>query len=416
MYCNNCGTNIGTSKFCPACGSESIDNERILEDLTLNDVHFQEGSSFSYTSDGAEFNYLNMGGNFIFDKKSIFFVNFTKKLPIIIITLISIFILAFLFMALSNKDSMDCVFILIIIFTNIFIAGIIGVYIFFFISSSANREKLTISVTPNDVNLYNDKGINFVSLSKDDIYQFYFVKNFLSSSHRSSKIYYFYRLLIKTNANVLIGKDKNKSTNIIDLGIQAYNPKEVRFLEQEFEKILGIPDRLVEDEFEFSKKQYTTIKNNLNGKDLPKPEFTKNLFIIKDDDQEFFLKREFNFLFFKKISSFLVDGRTLKISDSSVIGKNPNKEKTINLDVNASTSVKEQEIDGNTMYYYQNKDGSHSSFGFSTEGDPAFIRIYCVKMYPNNNRFDDIVLMHSLTFEEAEYTSFRINRLLERNR
>ncbi len=69
MYCNNCGTNMGTSKFCPACGSEAnLDNERILENLTLNDVHFLEENAFLYTNDGAIFNYRNIGCNFIIDR------------------------------------------------------------------------------------------------------------------------------------------------------------------------------------------------------------------------------------------------------------------------------------------------------------------------------------------------------------
>ena len=293
------------------------------------------------------------------------------------------------------------------------------VLIYHIIISFMNKELLTISVTPNEVNVYNNKNENFVHLSKNDIYQFYFVKKAYVTRSRSSSstIKYFYKLYIKTVNDVLIGKDKNKSTNKIDLGIQMSNPNEVRFLEQEFEKILEIPDQPVEDEFEFTKKQYTTIKNNLNGKELPKPEFTKNITILQDDDRAFFLKREFNFILFKKISNFLIDGKTLRISDSSLIGKNPSKEQLVNIESNSCTAVEEQERDGKTMYYYQNKEKGFYSSGFSTSGDPAFIRIYCVKFYPNiNNRFKYILLMHSLTFEEAEYMSYRINRILEKNR
>ena len=420
MYCNNCGTNIGDLKFCPSCGTEAYgqtDNknaERILEDLTLNDVHFYEGHSFSYKDDGAIFNYINAGSNFITDKHSKFF----KKLPIVFVVSVLFFILMVLLISFGIiPEFFIPVFIIsaFILFQVFFV-----LLIYHVIVSFMNRELLTISVTPNEVNVYNNKNEIFLHLSKDDIYQFYFIKRAIStnsSSSSSSTIKYLYKLYIKTVKDVLIGKDKNKSTNKIDLGIQMSHPKEVRFLEQEFEKILGIADKPVEDEFEYTKKQYTTIKNNLNGKELPKPEFTKNITILQDDDRAFFLKREFNFILFKKISNFLIDGKTLKISDSSLIGKDPNKEKSVNIESNSCAVSEEQERDGKTMYYYQNKDNGFSSYGFSTSGDPAFIRIYCVKFYPNiNNRFEYIVLMHSLTFEEAEYMSYRINRILEKNR
>ncbi len=423
MYCRNCGTNIGDCKFCPSCGTEAMENnsnsqtdkqnaERILEDLTLNDVSFPQGYSFSYTDNGAVFDYISIEPNFVADKKFDLF----KIGPIIFVILIFCFIL-FTLMLVFGTD-LSCIIALFSIGIFIFISSIFVTVFYNVIMSILNREHLTISVTPNEVKVYNIKEENFVHLSKDDIYQFYFVKKVYTSSSRNSSnaFVYTYKLFIKTVKDVFVGKDKNRSTNKIDLGIQMTNPKEVRFLEQEFEKILGIPDRPVEDEFEFSKKQYTTVKDNLKGQELPKPEFTKNLFILKDDDQEFFLKREFNFLLFKKISSFLIDGKTLKISDSNIIGKKPDKEKQINLDSNSQAIPEEQERDGKTVYYYQNKEGGITSFGFSTSGDPAFIRIYCVKLYPNvNNRFDYTVLMHSLTFEEAEYISFRINRLLERN-
>lgn len=423
LYCNNCGTNIGDSKFCPSCGAEAMKNnsnsqtdkqnaERILEDLTLNDVLFPDGHSFSYNDNGAVFEYIGIEPNFGTDKKFDLF----KIGPIFFVILIFCFILLGLLLVFGGD--LSCIVSLVSIGIFAFIFSIFAVIFYTIMKSALSREHLTISVTPNEVKVYNLKEENLVHLSKDDIYQFYFVKKVYTSSSNSTSdsLIYRYKLFIKTVKDVLIGKEKKKSTNKIDLGIQMTNPKEVRFLEQEFEKILGIPDRPVEDEFEFSKKQYTTIKNNLNGQELPKPEFTKNLYILKDDDQEFFLKREFNFLLFKKISSFLVDGKTLKISDSNIIGKEPNKEKQINLDFNSQAIAEEQERDGKTVYYYQNKDRGISSFGFSTSGDPSFIRIYCVKLYPNvNNRFDYTVLMHSLTFEEAEYISFRINRLLERN-
>ena len=95
MYCTNCGTNIGNLRFCPSCGTEANGQtgnknaERILEDLTLNNVHFYEGHSFSYTDDGAIFNYINAGCNFIVNKHSKFF----EKLPIIIVVSVIFFIL-----------------------------------------------------------------------------------------------------------------------------------------------------------------------------------------------------------------------------------------------------------------------------------------------------------------------------------
>ena len=100
MYCRNCGTNIGDCKFCPACGTEVVENnsnsqnnnknaERILEDLTLNDVSFPEGYSFSYTDDGAVFDYVSAEPNFIADKK----FNLFKIAPIIFVILIFCFIL-----------------------------------------------------------------------------------------------------------------------------------------------------------------------------------------------------------------------------------------------------------------------------------------------------------------------------------
>ena len=132
MYCKNCGTNMENYKFCPACGSEANinesnqDNERILEDLTLNDVHFLEENAFSYTNEGAVFNYRNAGCNFIIDKNANLFKILSK---IFIIFFISLFILIPLMAIIGNNES-NCIFpilmFLVIILGNIFIFGFIG--------------------------------------------------------------------------------------------------------------------------------------------------------------------------------------------------------------------------------------------------------------------------------------------------